>query len=113
MTKSEKYLKVVEWSEEDGCFVGRCPELMMGGVHGADEQKVFAELCDAIEEWVAIAEADKEPLPPGLAGKKFSGKFNLRIREALHQRLVFESAKVGKSLNAFCAEALEEAVTPR
>ena len=113
MKKSEKYLKVVEWSAEDGCFIGRCPELMLGGVHGADERKVFAELCDAIEEWVAIAKEDEEPLPPGMAGKRFSGKFNLRLRESLHQRLVFESAKVGKSLNAFCAEALEDAVTRR
>lgn len=45
------------------------------------------------------------------SGKKFSGKFNLRTREALHERLVLESAKVGKNLNAFCAEALENAVT--
>ena len=111
MKKSDRYLKVVEWSEEDGCFVGRCPELMLGGVHGADEREVFAELCNAIEEWVAIAEEDKDPLPAGLAGKKFSGKFNLRLRETLHQRLVLESAKVGKSLNAFCAEALEDAVS--
>lgn len=111
MNKSDRYLKIVEWSEEDGCFVGRCPELMLGGIHGADERRVFAELCDAINEWVAIAQEDGEPLPPGLAGKKFSGKFNLRIREALHERLVLESAKEGKSLNAFCAEALENAVT--
>ena len=111
MKTSDRYRKIVEWSEEDGCFVGRCPELMLGGVHGADERKVFAELCDAIEKWVAIAREDNEPLPPGLAGKKFSGKFNLRIRESLHQRLALESAKAGKSLNRFCAEVLEDAVT--
>ena len=111
MKKSDRYLKIVEWSEEDGCFVGRSPELMLGGVHGADERKVFAELCDAIDEWVAIAQEDGEPLPPGLASKKFSGRFNLRIRGSLHQRLALESAKVGKSLNAFCAEVLEDAVT--
>ncbi len=23
-TKADRYLKVVEWSEADGCFVGRC-----------------------------------------------------------------------------------------
>ena len=36
MKSSDRYLKLVEWSDEDGCYVGRCPELMLGGVHGSD-----------------------------------------------------------------------------
>ena len=36
MKLSDRYLKIVEWSEEDGCYVGRCPGLMLGGVHGMD-----------------------------------------------------------------------------
>ena len=57
MKPSDRYLKLVEWSEEDGCYVGRCPELMLGGVHGSDEKKVFAELCEVIEEWTSRAKA--------------------------------------------------------
>ncbi len=95
---------------EDRCYVGRCPELMFGGVHGEDEQTVFAELCAAIEEWIEISEKDNEPLPPGLAGKKYSGKFNLRLGRALHERLELEAVKEGKSLNACCAEALENKI---
>lgn len=56
MMKSAQYRKIVEWSEEDRCYVGRCPELMLGGVHGKNEQKVFAELCAVIEEWIEISE---------------------------------------------------------
>ena len=37
MKLSDKYLKIVEWSEEDGCYLGHCPGLMVGGVHGHDE----------------------------------------------------------------------------
>jgi hypothetical protein len=29
--------KFVEWSDEGECFIGRCPELRLGGVHGKDE----------------------------------------------------------------------------
>ena len=47
-----RYTKFLEWSEEDECFVGRCPEIMAGGVHGNDEAKVYAELCVAVEEMV-------------------------------------------------------------
>jgi predicted HicB family RNase H-like nuclease len=111
MKKSAQYLKIVEWSDEDNCFVGRCPELMLGGVHGKNEQKVFAELCTVIEQWITQAENDNERLPPGMAGKKYSGKFNLRLNETLHERLAIEAVKHGKSLNAFCAEALENEVS--
>ena len=32
--------KFVEWSNEDYRFIGRCPEIMAGGVHGSDEARV-------------------------------------------------------------------------
>ena len=61
---SDRYLKVVSWSEEDQCYIGRCPGLMLRGVHGSDEQKVYAELCEAIDEWIRLHEAEGRPLPP-------------------------------------------------
>jgi predicted HicB family RNase H-like nuclease len=110
MKKSDRYLKIVEWSEEDQCYVGRCPELMLGGVHGKNEQRVFAELCEVIEEWIGDAEKRKESLPPGMAGKHYSGKFNLRLGRHLHERLVIEATKEGKSLNSYVAEVLEQQI---
>lgn len=108
MKRPDRYLKIVEWSEEDGSYVGRCPELMFGGVHGKDEKKVFAELCQVIDEWVAKAKADGEELPDGIAGKKYSGKFNLRLGAPLHERLALSALKEGKSLNNYVAEVLEK-----
>ena len=108
MKASDRYVKLVEWSEEDGCYVGRCPELMLGGVHGKNEKKVFAELCQVIDEWVARAKADKEAFPEGMAGKKYSGKFNLRLGARLHERLALAALKEGKSLNNYVAEVLEK-----
>ena len=113
MNKSARYLRVVEWSDEDECFVDRCPELMLGGVHGKDERKVFAELCAVIDEWIAQAEADGEALPAGMAGRTYSGKFNLRIDKRLHERLALEAARQGKSLNAYCTETLENGLSRR
>jgi predicted RNase H-like HicB family nuclease len=37
---------------------------MLGGVHGSDEQKVYAELCEAIDEWIRLHEKEGRPLPP-------------------------------------------------
>jgi len=50
MSEGDRYIKLVEWSDEDGCFIGSCPELFYGGCHGTDVKAVFAELCDLIEE---------------------------------------------------------------
>ena len=58
-----RYVKFVEWSAEDACFVGRCPELMLGGVHGEDEAKVYAELCAAVEEMIELINADGKEMP--------------------------------------------------
>ncbi len=84
---------------------------MLGGVHGKNEQKVFAELCTVIEEWITQAQKDGSNLPPGMSGRKYSGKFNLRLDENLHERLAIEAVKQGKSLNAFCTEALKNEVS--
>ena len=46
MNTADHYTKIVEWSDEDGCFIGRCPELIYGGCHGDDPRKVFDELFD-------------------------------------------------------------------
>jgi predicted RNase H-like HicB family nuclease len=71
MNKGDKYVKLVEWSEEDGCFIGSCPELFYGGCHGNDAKRVFAELCDIIEETIQLYEQDGKVFPPPLSGREF------------------------------------------
>ena len=39
-----QYEKIIVWSKEDSCFIGMCPELFAGGVHGEDSLEVFKEL---------------------------------------------------------------------
>lgn len=104
--KAARYAKIVEWSDEDGCFVGMCPGLMFGGVHGDDETKVYAELCQAVEEVIEILETDGHPLPHPLGKKEFSGKFVLRLEPALHRRLAAKAIAAGESLNSYCTKKL-------
>jgi predicted RNase H-like HicB family nuclease len=59
----------VEWSEADQVYIGRCPGLFAGGVHGDDEAKVYKELCDVVSEWIANIEKNGQPLPPPTVGK--------------------------------------------
>ncbi|MBI3150613.1 MAG: hypothetical protein HYZ21_00625 [Chloroflexi bacterium] len=71
MNPRDKYVKLVEWSEEDQCFIGSCPELFHGGCHGEDPVLVFEELCEIVEETLSIYEEDGIPFPEPLSGKDF------------------------------------------
>ena len=107
--QAAQYMKVVTWSEEDRCFIGRCPELFAGGVHGNDELKVYRELCQAAEEWVAILEKDGKPLPKPDRAHGFSGKFLLRMSPRVHEALAVKAALRQQSLNAYAVMALAAA----
>ncbi len=74
MKDSARYAKIVEWSEEDQCYVGSSPGLILGGCHGPDEKAVFAELCDVVEETVALYKRDGKPLPPATSGRDYANK---------------------------------------
>jgi predicted HicB family RNase H-like nuclease len=111
MKVSDNYIKIVEWSEEDQSYVGSCPALMLGGVHGDDETKVYKELCAVVEEWIAQYQKDGDPLPAPTSGKTFSGKFVLRIEPELHRTLYMESLRYGESLNTLCVHLLKDYTT--
>jgi predicted RNase H-like HicB family nuclease len=74
MKDTARYAKIVEWSEEDQCFVGSCPGLIDGGCHGADEKAVFEQLCQAAEEAIALYRQDGKVLPPPTSGRDFANK---------------------------------------
>ena len=58
---------------------------------------IFLEMC---------RENDIEPR------KEYSGKFNLRVDPAIHERLVEKATSNGKSLNQFISEILERNLSP-
>ena len=74
MNEKTRYVKIVEWSDEDQCFVGSCPGLFYGGCHGVDEKEVFAELCEIVEETILSYKQDNLSLPPKTAGKDYANK---------------------------------------
>jgi predicted RNase H-like HicB family nuclease len=71
MSPADKYVKIVEWSEEDHCFIGSCPELFYGGCHGTDARGVFDELCRIVEEQLALDEQEGKEIPAPMSGRDF------------------------------------------
>jgi predicted RNase H-like HicB family nuclease len=85
MKDSARYAKIVEWSDEDQCYVGSAPDLIYGGCHGDDERAVFAELCDIVDEIIELHKQDGTPLPPPTSGRIFVGASGERSVERRRQ----------------------------
>ena len=111
MKPSDRYLKIVEWSDEDQCYVGSMPGWIGKCCHGDDEEKVYRRLCRIVDEWIEIYENEGIPVPPATTGKKYSGKFHLRLGSELHQALAIRALQSDNSLNSYCVKLLKSNIT--
>lgn len=59
MKKKQAHAKIVQWSDEDGVYVGTCPTLFFGGVHGTNEFAVYRELSKVVAQWERYARTHK------------------------------------------------------
>jgi hypothetical protein len=78
---------IVYWSNEDDCYVGLCPSLFHGGVHGRSEKRVRAELDKVIrmvEKMDAGAGRKKRTATRRSVATRVRG--NLRRRTRLRKR---------------------------
>ncbi len=72
MNDAARYIKIVEWSDADGAFVGRCPGVIGPCCHGPDETEVYRELCAIVSDWLALMRREGQPLPPPTAGRELA-----------------------------------------
>lgn len=58
-----QYHHWVEWSDEDECFLGRCPDLFGGGCYGDDPVQVYRQLLELMDEVAADYLEAQKALP--------------------------------------------------
>jgi len=109
MKARDRFLKIVEWSEEDGCYVGSVPSWIGPCCHGEDEATVYKELCDVVDEWIEMYRNDRRPLPPPTS-RPYSGKFVLRTGPDLHRALSVRAMLEGESLNTYVVRTLRKGI---
>ena len=64
MKPEDRYHRFVQWSDEDQCYIGYCPDLYFGGVVHADvELQAYSQLCTITSEEVAHRLAQGQALP--------------------------------------------------
>ena len=76
MKLSDRYVKIIEWSEEDQVYVGSAPGLIYGGCHGDNERAVFDELCEIVDEAIGLYQKDGKLLPPPTAGRDLANNLD-------------------------------------
>lgn len=108
-TLAARYPRLIEWSEEDNAFVGSAPPLVGQCCHGKTEAEVAAQLAVIVEDLAADMLDGKMSVPTLPPGKKFSGKFVVRVSPAVHKRAALQAMARGESLNQYVAEVLAQA----
>lgn len=111
--KSKAYMKVVEWSEEDRCYIGSAPPLIGQCCHGDSEEDVYRQLAAIVDEWVEQLERDGKPLPDSSANKDYSGKFIVRVSPEIHKAVAIRASLEHQSLNAYVENVLRAATERR
>lgn len=102
----KNYSARVEYSDEDGCFIGRIAGI--GDIisfHGDSVKALRKAFKEAVEDYLDTCEKiGKNPQRP------YSGKMLLRIDPSLHAKAAILAEARGKSLNSFMQETLLQAV---
>lgn len=96
----------IEYSDEDGCFIGRVAGIQdVIGFHGQSVAKLRAAFKEAIDDYLeTCARVGKQP------NKPYSGQFRLRLAPDLHARVAMAAESKGKSLNTLITDLIERAV---
>lgn len=100
------YAARVEYSEEDGCFVGHIAGIRdVIGFHGESVSELRAGFEEAVDDYLeSCRKLSREPNHP------YSGQFRLRLPPELHARAAMVAETQGKSLNTWVSEVIEKGV---
>jgi predicted HicB family RNase H-like nuclease len=105
---AELYNYSVRWSEEDGVFVGRVAEFPSLAAHGPTLEAALREIKFVVSDVIADLAESGEPIPEPFSKRRFSGKFVVRVPEALHRELAIRASGEGVSLNQLVNSKLEK-----
>lgn len=104
--KYRGYAARIEYSEEDGCFVGHIAGIRdIVGFHGETVAELRSAFEEAVDDYLeTCAKLGKEPQ------KSYSGRLMLRIPPAIHAAVATAAETSGKSINQLVSEILDQTV---
>jgi predicted HicB family RNase H-like nuclease len=104
--KYKGYIARIEYSDEDGCFVGHMAGTSyVVGFHAETVAELRSAFEEAVDDYLETCEKiGRSPQKP------YSGKLMLRVPPELHAKVSIAAQTSGKSLNQWAIDALDRAV---
>ena len=96
------YAARIEYSDEDGCFIGHIAGIKdVIGFHADSVKELRAVFVEAVDDYLATCKkAGRAPQKP------YSGKLMLRVSPEVHAHAAMMAEAHGMSLNQWAAAAL-------
>lgn len=104
--KSDRYTYRITWSDEDKEYVGLCVEFPSLSWLAKSQKDALIGIRNVVEETIRDMKNSGESPPLPLSGRKFSGKFMVRIPPEIHRKLAIEAEEEGISLNRLVSAKL-------
>jgi predicted HicB family RNase H-like nuclease len=97
------YAARIEYSEEDGLFIGHIAGIRdVVGFHGESVQELRAAFEEAVVDYLdTCAKLGRAPQKP------YSGNISLRLEPALHATVAVKAQLAHKSINQWVTEVLD------
>ncbi len=101
------YAAQIEYSEEDGCFIGHIAGINdIIGFHGESVKKLRAAFKAAVDDYLETCEKLNR-----LPQKPYSGELLLRVPPEIHAAVAIVAEAKGKSIDQWATETLALAVS--
>jgi predicted HicB family RNase H-like nuclease len=99
------YAARIEYSDEDGCFIGHIAGIKdVIGFHAESVNELRVAFEEAVDDYLATcAKAGRAPQKP------YSGKLMLRVPPEVHARAAMMAEAHGMSINQWAADVLSKA----
>jgi predicted HicB family RNase H-like nuclease len=104
----DRYAYRIQWSDEDGEYVGLCAEFPSLSWLAEKQEEALQGIRHVVAEVVQDMRENGEGIPEPITCKRYSGKFMVRVPPEVHQNLTIQAAESGISLNRLVSLKLSQ-----
>jgi predicted RNase H-like HicB family nuclease len=106
LLKNDRYTYRVTWSEDDQEYVGLCAEFPSLSWLDQTPESALMGVREIVEGVIKDMQNTGEEIPQPIAGKRYSGKFMVRVPPEVHRNLAIQASESGVSLNRIVGSKL-------
>ena len=106
--KNDRYSYRVVWSEDDREYVGLCTEFPSLSWLGKTPESALKGIREVVDGVIKDMKRTGEEIPQPISGKRYSGKFMVRVPPEVHRSLAIQAAESGVSLNRIVGAKLSQ-----